>query len=405
MNNKQKKFKINYLKMIRSTAILIICICLIIIGIKKIGEKIMDKSKSVETISQQETKPKDISINFVAIGDVMCHNTNYLGAYNSSTKTYDFMPAFVNVEKHIKKADIAIGNLETTFTGSEVGYSGYPTFNSPEELGIALKNIGVDILSTANNHSMDKGTKGVISTLDKLDKIEISHTGTNRSKEEQDKILVKDVNGIKIAFIAFTYGTNGIRIPEGKEYLVNLIDKDLIKEQIDLAKKQNPDIICASMHWGVEYSQKQSKYQEEMADFLFQNGVDIIIGNHAHVIEPMEKRAITLEDGTQKEVLVVYALGNFISGQIQEHTKSTVILDMNITKKGETGKISIDSVDYVPVYCYDRGKGEQNRYILLDVREEMQGYEDGKGNISQYLYNILKKELANTEKVLGEPIK
>lgn len=405
MNNKQKKFKINYLKMIRSTAILIICICLIILGIKKIGEKIMNKSKSVETISQQETKPKDISINFVAIGDVMCHNTNYLGAYNSSTKTYDFMPAFVNVEKHIKKADIAIGNLETTFTGSEVGYSGYPTFNSPEELGIALKNIGVDILSTANNHSMDKGTKGVISTLDKLDKIEINHTGTNRSKEEQDKILVKDVNGIKIAFIAFTYGTNGIRIPEGKEYLVNLIDKDLIKEQIDLAKKQNPDIICASMHWGVEYSQKQSKYQEEMADFLFQNGVDIIIGNHAHVIEPMEKRTITLEDGTQKDVFVVYALGNFISGQIQEHTKSTVILDMNITKKGETGKISIDSVDYVPVYCYDRGKGEQNRYILLDVREEMQGYEDGKGNISQYLYNILKKELANTEKVLGEPIK
>ena len=365
----------------------------------------MNKSKSVETISQQETKPKDISINFVAIGDVMCHNTNYLGAYNSSTKTYDFMPAFVNVEKHIKKADIAIGNLETTFTGSEVGYSGYPTFNSPEELGIALKNIGVDILSTANNHSMDKGTKGVISTLDKLDKIEINHTGTNRLKEEQDKILVKDVNGIKIAFIAFTYGTNGIRIPEGKEYLVNLIDKDLIKEQIDLAKKQNPDIICASMHWGVEYSQKQSKYQEEMADFLFQNGVDIIIGNHAHVIEPMEKRTITLEDGTQKDVFVVYALGNFISGQIQEHTKSTVILDMNITKKGETGKISIDSVDYVPVYCYDRGKGEQNRYILLDVREEMQGYEDGKGNISQYLYNILKKELANTEKVLGEPIK
>ena len=252
---------------------------------------------------------------------------------------------------------------------------------------------------------MDKGTKGVISTLDKLDKIEINHTGTNRLKEEQDKILVKDVNGIKIAFIAFTYGTNGIRIPEGKEYLVNLIDKDLIKEQIDLAKKQNPDIICASMHWGVEYSQKQSKYQEEMADFLFQNGVDIIIGNHAHVIEPMEKRTITLEDGTQKDVFVVYALGNFISGQIQEHTKSTVILDMNITKKGETGKISIDSVDYVPVYCYDRGKGEQNRYILLDVREEMQGYEDGKGNISQYLYNILKKELANTEKVLGEPIK
>ena len=403
-NNRRKKYKINYLKMICTTVVLIVCICLIIKGIKTVGNKMNNKSTNIETSTKIEIVPKDISINFVAIGDVMCHNTNYLAAYNSSTKAYDFTPAFVNVEKHIKKADIAIGNLETTFTGSEVGYSGYPTFNSPEQLGIALKNIGIDVLSTANNHCMDKGSKGIINTLDNLDKIEINHAGTNRSKEEQDTILVKDVNGVKIAFIAFTYGTNGIKIPEGKEYLVNLIDKDFMKEQIDLAKKQSPDIICASMHWGIEYAQKQNKEQEELAEFLFKSGVDIIIGNHAHVIEPMEKRTITLDDGTQKDAFVVYALGNFISGQVKEHTKSTAILDMNITKKGENGKISIDSVDYIPVYCYDRGKGVQNRYILLDMREEIQDYEEGKGNISQSLYNTLKKELENTEKVLGEPI-
>ena len=401
----KKKRIVNYKKFIISCTILIIIIFLIGFGIKKLTNKIISKNENVETIAKEVIIPKDKTINLVAIGDVMCHNTNFQAAYNSSTKTYDFMPAFVNVSKYIEKGDIAIGNLETTLTGNEVGYSGYPTFNSPEELGVALKNIGVDVVSTANNHCMDKGTKGVINTLDNLDNIGISHTGTNRTKEEQDTILVKDVNGMKVAFLSFTYGTNGIKIPDGKEYLVNLIDKDFIVEQIELAKKQNPDVICASMHWGVEYAQKQNKSQEELADLLFQNGVDVIIGNHAHVIEPMEKRTITLDDGTEKEVFVVYALGNFISGQVKEHTKSTAILDMKITKKGETGKISIDSVDYVPVYCYDRGKGVQNRYVLLDVRTELQDYEAGKGNISQSLYNTLKKELANTEKVLGEPIK
>ena len=401
--NKSKR-KINYYKLITVCIILIAIIFFIGFGINKIINKVTKQDTS-ETSGPVATIPEDITIDFVAIGDVMCHNTNYQTAYNSTTKSYDFTPAFVNVRKYTEKADIAIGNLETTLTGKEVGYSGYPTFNSPEELGVALKDIGVDVVSTANNHCMDKGSKGIVNTLDNLDRIGISHTGTNRSKEEQDTVLVREVNGMKIAFIAFTYGTNGINIPSGKEYMVNLIDNDFILEQIELAKKQKPDLICESMHWGIEYAQKQNKEQEQLADLLFQNGVDIIIGNHAHVIEPMEKRTITLDDGTEKDVFVVYALGNFISAQVKEHTRSTAILDMKITKKGETGRISIDSVDYVPVYCYDRGKGVQNRYILLDVRQEMQDFEDGKGNISQNLYNTLKLELQNTEKVLGEPIK
>lgn len=158
---------------------------------------------------------------------------------------------------------------------------------------------------------MDKGSSGVISTLDALDEIGISHTGTYRSKEEQDTILIKEVNGIKIAFLSFTYGTNGIPIPEGKEYLVNLIDENLMLEQINLAKEAKVDIICVSMHWGIEYVQKQNAEQERLSKFLFENGVDIIIGNHPHVVEPMEKRNITLTDGTEKEVFVVYALRKF----------------------------------------------------------------------------------------------
>ena len=189
-------------------------------------------SNSVTTDSLLQKEP--ITIHMAAIGDIMRHSTNFKNAYDSSTKTYDFSPTFKNIKSYIKDADIAIGNLETTFAGSARGYSGYPTFNTPDALGKNLKDLGIDVLSTANNHSMDKGYTGLVSTLDYLDKYKISHTGTYRSKEEHDTILVKDVNGIQIAFLSFTYGTNGITIPSDKKYAVNLIDKDLIKKQIIL---------------------------------------------------------------------------------------------------------------------------------------------------------------------------
>lgn len=394
-----KRRRLNYKKMLIVLIILVLAILAIITGITSAVKFVSKKHK--EKV-QEEEKPKDIIINLVATGDVMCHTTNFNAAYNNETKEYDFTSVFANISQYITKADIAIGNLETTFAGKDRGYTGYPTFNSPSALGVALKNIGIDVLSTANNHSLDKGYTGIVSTLDKLDEIGIDHMGTARSEEEQNKVLVKDVNGIKIAFLSYTYGTNGIPVPAGKEYSVNLIDKDLILKQINLAKEQNVDIICASMHWGDEYKQKQNKKQEELADYLFQNGVDIIIGNHAHVVEPMEKRKITLENGTEKEVFVVYALGNFISGQTIEHTKSTVILDMNIRKNGENGKITIDSINYIPVYCYDESKKNSNRYELLDIKEEIAKYENNsEGKVDTSLYQILKSELENIEEILG----
>lgn len=210
-------------------------------------------------------------------------------AYNSTSKDYDFSNVFKNIEDYIKNADITVGNLETTFAGSYRGYTGYPTFNTPEVLGQNLKDIGFDVLCTANNHSMDKGYSGIESTLNFLDEYGLDHYGTARSSEEQNTILVKDVNGIKIAFLAYTYGTNGITIPSGKEYSVNLIDKELIKEHITLAKSKEVDVICVSMHWGTEYRLTPHSSQEELADFLFENGVDIILGSHPHVLEPMEK--------------------------------------------------------------------------------------------------------------------
>ena len=394
----------NYKKIAKYTGIVILSLIAVIIGII-LAVKIASNSHSEDKAEVKAQIPDDIVINFVATGDVMCHTANFNAAYNTTTKTYDFMPMFVNVAKHITKADIAISNLETTFAGADRGYTGYPRFNSPETLGEALKNIGIDVVSTANNHSLDKEYSGIVSTLNKLDEIGIEHTGTYRSQEEQDTILVKDINVIKIAFISFTYDTNGIPVPAGKEFSVNLIEEELILKQIELAKEQKVDLICASMHWGNEYSQQQSEDQEDLANYLFNHGVDIIIGNHAHVIEPMEKKSIKLDDGTEKEVFVVYSLGNFISGQTEEHTKSTAILDMKIRKSGKNGKISIDSVDYIPVYCYDRGITQTNRYELIDIREAMAEFEGGnKEKINDELYKTLKLELKNIESVLGKSI-
>ena len=253
---------------------------------------------------------------------------------------------------------------------------------------------------------MDKGNSGLVSTLNFLDNYGIAHTGTARSEDEQNTILIKDVNGIKIAFLSYTYGTNGITIPSDKPYSVNLIDKELIKKHIASAKEQNVDVICVSMHWGIEYKLKPTSTQKELADFLFENGVDIILGSHPHVLEPMEKRTITLNDGTTKDGFVIYSLGNFVSGQVYANTKSTVILDIQITKNSE-GKISIDSVKYTPVYLYDKGASSKSRtrYTLIDINQAIKDYEDGNDNsISKSLYNTLKDELNNITKTVGNEI-
>lgn len=402
MRNKKKK--LNYKKLFKYIFLLILLIFLLF----KIPSILFapDNEDKKENTLQTAIVPESTTIHMSAIGDIMCHLTNIKNAYNSTSKDYDFSNVFKNIKSYTQNADITVGNLETTFAGESRGYTGYPTFNTPEVLGKNLKDIGFDVLSTANNHCMDKGYSGLVSTLNFLDEYGISHMGTSRSVEEQNKILVKDVNGIKIAFLSFTYGTNGITIPSDKSYSVNLIDKELMKKQIELAKAENVDLICVNMHWGVEYKLKQNSTQEDLADFLFENGVDIILGSHPHVLEPMEKRTITLEDGTSKDGFVIYSLGNFVSGQIYANTKSTVILDIQITK-GDDGKISIDSVKYTPVYLYDKGSNStsRTRYTLMDIEKSISNYEKGNdNNISKSLYNTLKDELTNIEKTVGEEI-
>ena len=367
-------------------------------------EEQKQKSEEANENEEEEEQETDATFTMAAIGDIMCHNTQYMDAYNQETGAYDFSYVFEDISFYTKTADIAIGSLETTFAGEEEGYSSYPTFNTPDSLAYELKSIGLDVLSTAGNHALDKGFDGLSRTIDVLDDADIAHLGTYKSQEEQDKVLFKYVKGVKIAFINYTYGTNGITVPSDKEFCVNLIDKDLIKKHIETAKEGNADIIVACMHWGSEYKTTPSTSQTELADFLFQNGVDIVLGNHPHVLEPMEKRTITLEDGTTKDGFIIYSLGNFIADQNAKNTRNSVILNLTITKHTD-GKVTIDKADYVPIYMYKDTSLKTKKMKLIDINKAIANYESGTDtSIGEKLYSTLKSEKDSIVSILGNPI-
>lgn len=420
----KKKNDINYSKVQKSLIVIvsILFILLIVIACFNYIKNRNDYQNLVNTSKQEienqkqenakkeaeenkEEEPTDTTFTMAAIGDIMCHNTQYNDAYNKDTGAYDFSYVFDDISLYTKTADICVGNLETTFAGEDVGYSGYPTFNTPDSLAYELKDIGVDVLSTAGNHALDKGFNGLSRTIDVLNDADIAHTGTYKTEEEQNTILTKYVKGIKIAFVNFTYGTNGIKIPSGKEFCVNLIDNDLITKQLDLAKSQNPDIIVACMHWGNEYKTTPNDTQKELSTFLFQNGVDIILGTHPHVLEPMEKQTVTLEDGTTKDGFVIYSLGNFISGQTAENTKTSIILNLTITKHTD-GKITIDKAEYKPIYMYTDKSLKTKKMKLLDINKNIYNYENYiDSTINKTFYDTLKSEQEKVTKIVGEELK
>ncbi|MBR6504192.1 MAG: CapA family protein [Clostridia bacterium] len=401
---KKTKYKLNKLKIIRFILILLILIATILFIAKY-------ASNNNTNVAQNENEPlvtptPDITITMAVTGDIMCHNTMYKDAYDSSNSTYDFSHFFTDIKPYLQNADITIGNLETTFAGSKKGYSGYPTFNTPESLAKNLKDAGFDVVSTANNHSLDKGFSGLTSTINYLDEAGLSHTGTYATEEDSQKILIENVNGVSIAFLSFTYGTNGIPVPSGKDFCINLIDEEKILYQLNLAKAQSPDIICVSMHWGVEYQTKPNATQKELTDLLFKNGADIILGNHPHVLQSMEKRTIELADGSTKEGFVIYSLGNFMANQNYKYTQDSAILNLSITKNGQTNKITIDSATYTPIYIYkDKSKSKQ-KFRLLDIETTIKSYDEGiDTSIGKTTYNTLVNELKNIKTIIGEEIK
>ncbi len=312
------------------------------------------KNKSIK-----KDKLDVVSITF--IGDLMCHAPQFEAAIVPEVKdSFNFEVCYTYVKDYFNKSDFTIGNLETVTAGSKERYTGYPAFNTPFDYLCALKNAGIDFLITSNNHSLDRGKRGVLSTIDSIKSLNFGYTGTFNSNRDRDSIRIVDVKGVKLAILAYSYGTNGNNIPKGHEYLINLIDTNLVKNDIAKAKTQTPDIILTYFHFGDEYKQEPNSFQKLIVKKVISYGADIIIGSHPHVLEPIAyfKGTNNLDSG-----FVAYSLGNFISNQRRRYTDSGVILKFTLAKSKNS--VFLGGVEYMPTWVFKGIYNEKLSYVVL----------------------------------------
>ena len=312
-------------------------------------------------------KVNEYFISLVMVGDALIHDKIYLEAKELGNGDYDFRPMLELVKQSVSKYDLAYYNQETILGGSEIGVSSYPAFNSPYEVGDAMIDAGFNLMSLATNHTIDRGEKAVINSRSYWDskvinsKEGILAVGSYTSFDEKNKIQVREVNNITYTMLNYTYGTNGIKVPSGKEYLVNVWPvtgnnpdtdiayqnyKEQVKKDIDKVR-DSVDVLMVAMHWGVEYQTNPNNYQKDMAEYLASLGVDIVIGTHPHVIQPIE----WIDD-----TLVIYSLGNFISAHEVVNIANRVGLmsSVKITKVIDNGNesIVIDNLENELLYTY-----------------------------------------------------
>ena len=312
-------------------------------------------------------KDSTVTVRISVVGDLMCHSPQYDYA-RVNKDSFDFNPVYREVKKYFWQSDFVFGNLETVAAGKSKGYSGYPLFNSPVEYITALYNSGFHLLSTANNHALDRGETGVLKTIEQLEKNGLLYNGTFTSEEDRNSIRVIDIKGIKIAFLAYTFGTNGNPVPKGKSYLINLIDFDLIKADIEAARKTGAEIVLVHYHFGEEYTREPTAFQKEVVLKTISFGADIIIGGHPHVLQPVQY--FKTNNARFDTGFVAYSLGNFISNQRDRYKDAGVILNIEITKNLQNTAIYISDVDFIPTWVFKGETDKGNEYVILSLLKD-----------------------------------
>lgn len=331
---------------------------------------------------------EEYSFSFLAAGDSLIHSAVYADAYNNGS--YDFKKMLTSVKPIVEKYDLAFINQETIIGGKSLGLSSYPRFNSPEEIGNDLIDAGFDIFNLANNHTLDMGEAGMLNSLAYWDTKDVITVGMNSSFEGQNTIPIYEKNGITYAILGYTTVTNGLSVPAGKEYYLNIYDSVKVAE--DIAKvRDKVDILMVSMHYGSEYTHDPTLEETEIAFYLASQNVDVVIGHHPHVIQP-----ITYIDDT----LVIYSLGNFISGQIGLNKQIGMLASFDVHKvvDGDITKVSIENVRGDLIYTnYNYYNGIYSNYYVYpfneltdDILPNYKAYEEQYGNIiGQYNSDIL----------------
>lgn len=316
---------------------------------------------SIDFGCSNPTEPDTLTLLFA--GDIMGHDSQIAAAKTDISYNYD--TCFYYLRPYIKDADISVANLEVTFAGSP--HTGYPRFSSPDELATAIKKAGFDVMITANNHSLDRRKKGLERTIDILNQESLLHTGTFKTENERakDYPLQIEKNNFRISLLNYTYGTNGI--PVEKPNIVNLIDREQMKRDIEKAKSLKSDFIIVTLHWGSEYQRNENQSQRELAEFLVHQGVDAIIGTHPHVVQPL-----TVFIADSSETIVSYSLGNFISNQRKRYTDGGIMLYLQLIKEKN---VRSASYRYLPVWVYkNTDPGGNTNFLLIPSNQNEEYY-------------------------------
>lgn len=305
------------------------------------------------------------TLRLVFTGDIMGHSPQIASAQMANTRDFDYKPCFQYIKPILQQADLAIGNLELTLPGKPP-YTGYPMFRSPDALAVALKDAGLDILVTANNHSNDSHGLGVTNTIRTVEDLGFLQTGTFRNQRDRDAFypLMVYKNGFKLAFLNYTYDTNGV--PTQAPTIVNLIDTVRMGLDLAEARARKPHFIIVVMHWGIEYQLVENAEQRRLARFLIRNGADIVIGMHPHVVQPVRTERVMLPNGAQKEAIVAYSLGNFISNQQQPNTDGGILFQVDLLKTQGSPQVRIGQHGIIPIwrYIHKPASGKSTFYAL-----------------------------------------
>ena len=361
---------------------LILCLCIFFLSGKDKAIEVPKENIPNVEVKDDEKSPKVYEVKMIMVGDALIHDRLYNTVRNEDG-SYDFKPTIQYIKPIITKYDLKYYNQETILGGAELGYSSYPQFNSPNEVGDAFLDAGFNLVSLATNHTMDKGERGVLNSVNYWkSKKNVVYSGQWSSWDERNEVHVYDINGISYAFFSYTTWTNGLETPNGKEYLNNVYSDE--KAANDISKIRDlVDVVIVAMHWGTEYSLDVSSSQQYIANYLAGLGVDLIIGSHPHVVEPVEY----INNG---KTFVIYSLGNFLSAQygidrltglmVEVTIKKVVDVDRTITVSIESPKAELtytQTNDYTKYRVYPYSK--LNSTILPDY---MNYYEYYKGIVS-----------------------
>ncbi len=344
--------------------------------------EIVDEPEEEEEIFNPDLRTASL----VAVGNIMAHTPQIEQAHIGDGE-YDFSPSFEYIAPYLQPADLAIADLEVSQAGPDIsfwnysGYTGFPLFNAPQELSVALRDAGIDAMTLANNHAMDRGYDGLQITIDHLGSLGIETFGAYKSREERDTPTIVDLNGIEVALIGYTYSTNGIPVPDGHDYAVNITeefrDTEPVINDINQARLAGADLVVVFPHWGAEHTtEPQPGYLRDAAYEMAAAGADLIIGGHPKYIQPLEWFFFENPDGTERASLAVYSQGNFISNQhyphnLSPHVEYGLLLDFELTKSMDTGKAWISGVDYEITWVHRAW-----RHRILPLSEVMTGNPD-----------------------------